>query len=116
AAEKGDAAALAAVAALADALVEVADDVLGLHLVDALEDAAGVERHLEALVDALLEQRAAARAARDFAAADAIRDQLTAAGVVVEDRPDGPRWYVATTRPQQPVTAASDVDAGAASA
>ncbi|MFP4148452.1 MAG: cysteine--tRNA ligase [Nitriliruptoraceae bacterium] len=116
AAEKGDAAALAAVAALADALVEVADDVLGLHLTDALQDAAGVERHLEALVDSLLDQRAAARAARDFAAADAIRDQLTAAGVVVEDRPDGPRWYVATTRPQQPVTAASDADASAASA
>ena len=39
-----------------------------------------------------LEQRAERRAAQDFAAADAIRDQLKAAGVLVEDTPDGPRW------------------------
>src|SRR6056297_872650 len=93
AAEKGDAAALGEVAALADALVEAADEVLGLHLVEALSDAAGVERHLEVLVTSLLTQRAEARAARDFATADAVRDQLAAAGVVVEDRPEGPRWY-----------------------
>lgn len=94
AADKGDAAALAAVAALAAALVEAADAVLGLHLEDALADAAGVEQQLEVLVTSLLTQRAEARAARDFGAADAIRDQLAAAGVVVEDRPEGPRWYV----------------------
>ena len=34
----------------------------------------------------------AARARKDFAAADAIRDQLTALGVSVEDTPHGPRW------------------------
>ena len=33
-----------------------------------------------------------ARADRDFAAADALRDELTAAGVAVEDTPDGPTW------------------------
>jgi cysteinyl-tRNA synthetase len=51
---------------------------------------------LSAVVDALvalaLEQRAAARDRRDWAAADAIRDQLKQAGVVVEDTPHGPRW------------------------
>ncbi|MDR1118420.1 MAG: cysteine--tRNA ligase [Bifidobacteriaceae bacterium] len=47
---------------------------------------------LEALVEAQLEARTAARAARDFKAADAIRDQLAAAGVQVEDSPAGPRW------------------------
>ncbi len=47
------------------------------------------------LVQVLLEQRQQARERRDFAAADAIRDQLRAAGVEVEDTPQGPRWTVA---------------------
>ena len=38
----------------------------------------------------LAEQRQAARAARDFAAADALRDQITALGYVVEDTKAGP--------------------------
>jgi cysteinyl-tRNA synthetase len=46
------------------------------------------------LVKALLEQLQEARASRDFAAADAIRDQLRAAGIDVEDTPSGPRWTV----------------------
>jgi cysteinyl-tRNA synthetase len=47
---------------------------------------------LDALVQVALAQRSAARQRKDYATADAIRDQLTAAGVVVEDTPDGPRW------------------------
>ena len=47
------------------------------------------------LVDFLLQLREEARAQRDFARADAIRELLTTAGVVVEDRPKGARWYVA---------------------
>jgi cysteinyl-tRNA synthetase len=47
---------------------------------------------LDALVSALLEQRAQARADRDFAAADAIRDRIKAAGIEIEDTPAGPRW------------------------
>jgi cysteinyl-tRNA synthetase len=51
---------------------------------------------LSAVVDALvavaLEQRTAARARKDFAASDAIRDRLADAGVMVEDTPSGPRW------------------------
>jgi cyanophycinase-like exopeptidase len=46
------------------------------------------------LVDALLERRAAARSARDFATADALRDRLAAAGVEVRDSPTGPQWSV----------------------
>jgi cysteinyl-tRNA synthetase len=61
--------------------------------------AAGGSSDLAAVVDALvtvaLEQRQAARARKDYAAADAIRDQLHAAGVVVEDTPAGPRWELA---------------------
>jgi cysteinyl-tRNA synthetase len=44
------------------------------------------------LVEYLLELREQARKAKDFAGADAIRDRLAQAGVVVEDRPSGPRW------------------------
>jgi cysteinyl-tRNA synthetase len=47
---------------------------------------------LAALVEDLLAQRATARAARDFATADEVRARLTAAGVSVEDSPDGPTW------------------------
>ncbi len=84
-----------AVVGLADALVALGDDVLGLGMEASLAGAADLESHLSTLVEGLLEQRREARDAKDFATADAIRDQLAAAGVVVEDRPDGPRWYVA---------------------
>ena len=47
-----------------------------------------------ALVEDLLQQRQAARAARDFARADAIRDQLAAMHVMIEDGPQGTRWSI----------------------
>jgi cysteinyl-tRNA synthetase len=47
---------------------------------------------IDALVSVALDQRQAARARRDYAAADAIRDSLRDAGVIVEDTPHGPRW------------------------
>jgi cysteinyl-tRNA synthetase len=47
---------------------------------------------IDALMQGLLQQRAAAREAKDFAAADAIRDQIQAAGVQLEDTPAGPKW------------------------
>ena len=39
-----------------------------------------------------LDQRQAARARKDWAAADAIRDGLIDAGIVIEDTPRGTRW------------------------
>ncbi|MCP2337169.1 cysteine--tRNA ligase [Actinomadura rupiterrae] len=47
---------------------------------------------VEALVKVALEQRQEARKRKDYAASDAIRDQLADAGIVVEDTPHGPRW------------------------
>ncbi|HQR81239.1 MAG TPA: class I tRNA ligase family protein, partial [Actinomycetota bacterium] len=47
---------------------------------------------LGALVDDLLEARQRARTEKDWPRADAIRDQLSAAGVLIEDRPSGPVW------------------------
>jgi cysteinyl-tRNA synthetase len=49
---------------------------------------------VDALVTVALDQRQAARGRRDYQAADAIRDRLHAAGVLIEDTPDGPRWTI----------------------
>ena len=50
---------------------------------------------LDALVKDRIAARAAARAARDFMAADLIRDQLAAAGIALEDTSTGARWSLA---------------------
>jgi cysteinyl-tRNA synthetase len=48
-----------------------------------------------AVLDLVLDLRERARAARDFAAADMVRDRLAAVGIRVEDRVGGPRWHLA---------------------
>jgi cysteinyl-tRNA synthetase len=53
-----------------------------------------LEQAVDVLVRGLLEQRADARANKDWTAADAIRDRLAEAGVEVEDTPTGPKWSV----------------------
>ncbi|MGW4395296.1 cysteine--tRNA ligase [Amycolatopsis nivea] len=53
-----------------------------------------VREALGTLVEALLAERQEARAAKDFARADAARDRLVAAGIAVEDTPNGPQWTV----------------------
>jgi cysteinyl-tRNA synthetase len=70
-------------------------DVLGLDPLSAQwRDKGGDDLRsvVDALVGVTLEQRQAARARKDYAAADAIRDGLSAAGILVEDTAHGPRW------------------------
>jgi len=50
---------------------------------------------LDRLIQHDLDERAQARAAKDWPRADALRDKLTQAGVVVEDSPSGARWHLA---------------------
>jgi cysteinyl-tRNA synthetase len=87
--EREDAA--AARAALSDVLAMTS--VLGINPTE-WEDAPAAElvSTVDRLVRVALEQRTKARSRRDFTAADAIRDQLADAGVIVEDTPNGPRW------------------------
>ncbi|WGX95726.1 cysteine--tRNA ligase [Nocardioides sp. L-11A] len=75
--------------------------VLGVHPRDpawASSGAPGAEERLTAAVDALvsglLEERTQARADKDWARADAIRDRIKAAGIEITDTPDGPTWTV----------------------
>ena len=63
---------------------------LGFTPLDDLPDPAA----FRPVLDLLLDLRERARAARDFAVADAIRDRLAQAGIRVEDRPGGPRWHL----------------------
>jgi cysteinyl-tRNA synthetase len=71
-------------------------DVLGLDPLAPYWPDAGAGDRLRDVVGALvtltLQQRDAARARRDYATSDAIRDGLEEIGVVVEDTPEGPRW------------------------
>jgi cysteinyl-tRNA synthetase len=65
--------------------------VLGLFLEPPRAEA-GDDGLAATLMDLVIEIRAAARKAKDFATADLIRDRLAEAGVVLEDRPDGTGW------------------------
>ncbi len=68
------------------------DEVFGLLPLAAKEGA--TDDDLAAWVELKLEERQQARAERDWARADAIRDEITARGIVLEDTPKGTRWSV----------------------
>ena len=63
--------------------------VRGAHVLDPRE---GIDATLDVLVRAELQRRAEARAAKDWATADAVRDRLAEAGIEVTDTPDGAQW------------------------
>ena len=52
----------------------------------------GVDAGDDARIQALVDERNTAKQARDFARADAIRDQLAGEGILLEDTPGGVRW------------------------
>ena len=68
------------------------DEVLGVLDKDAWATPQDTDGLSDARVDALLEERQAARKNRDFARADEIRDELVAAKILIEDTPQGTRW------------------------
>jgi cysteinyl-tRNA synthetase len=76
------------------AMVEVLGiDPRASHWSGAGQDAAAAP--LAALVERLVQERSDARAARDFATADRVRDDLAAAGITIEDTSSGTRWSIA---------------------
>jgi cysteinyl-tRNA synthetase len=72
------------------ALLREFDAFLGLDLQAAIPRSQTAES--DPRIDGLVAEREAARARRDFAESDRIRDLLAAEGVAIEDTPDGPRW------------------------
>jgi len=87
---------LAAVAAARGHVLAMVE-VLGINPLSAGWRAAAsapADRALSSLVDALIVDRNAARAAKDFTAADRIRDELAAAGITVEDGPTESHWSI----------------------
>lgn len=80
------------------ALINDFDYVLSLDLYNqgknlaTLSENAGVDAELEAFVLAKIEERAAAKKEKDFAKADAIRDELLTKGVAIKDTREGVKW------------------------
>ena len=74
------------------ALIADFDSVLGLDLLAKADAAPAEEDGGDAEIDALVAARTAARAAKNWAEADRIRDELKARGIILEDTPAGVKW------------------------
>jgi len=77
-------------AAINETYTALGGDVLGL--LPAETDEGGDGQREAALIEMLIDMRGQARADRDYARSDQIRDQLAALGVMLEDRVDGTIW------------------------
>lgn len=96
--DRRDASAVAAAAGRVLAMTRV----LGIDPTDPAWSTTGaaddrVAQALDALVRVQIDERAQARSSKDWASADAVRDRLAAAGVVLVDGPDGTSWRLSDT-------------------
>ena len=75
-------------------LVRLFDDIVYgvLGLVDESGDSGRAGKTIAGLMEMVIEERAKAKAARDWATSDSIRDHLKALGIVVKDTKDGAEW------------------------
>ncbi|MCR5797844.1 MAG: cysteine--tRNA ligase [Eubacterium sp.] len=79
------------------AIIEEIDYVLSLGLAKAwekTEDNAGGDDELVAYIEAKIEERAQAKKNKDFARADAIRDELKDKGIIIKDTREGVVWTI----------------------
>ena len=80
------------------ALIKDFDQVLSLNLTSAYaakEEESAVDEELEAYILSKIEERKAAKKQKDYAKADAIRQELLEQGIVLEDTREGVKWKMA---------------------
>ncbi|MBR0292722.1 MAG: cysteine--tRNA ligase, partial [Bacteroidales bacterium] len=77
-----------------ETLCQLFDDIVFgvLGLKDEETGSEGARKVIDGLMGMVLEQRAAAKAAKDWATSDHIRDSLKALGIQVKDTKDGAEW------------------------
>lgn len=80
--------------AINEAYSQLGGDVLGIIPDEILAQGSSSVGLDDQLIQILIDLRAAARKNKDYATSDAIRDRLTDAGVILEDRPDGTVWKI----------------------
>jgi cysteinyl-tRNA synthetase len=87
----GESVSLGVLKAINDTYTELGGDILGIVPADDAETG-GSARREAALIELLISMRAEARANKNYAESDRIRNELAKAGVILEDRADGTVW------------------------